>query len=99
MSTLSEFDAAVAAELPRVSTVEYNSHEICKHFAEKVRERLQSQYRIVPGKGGNGFAFVFGDSYPHEADENGNRFETFSAADAAAIKHLREMRERNKAKP
>jgi hypothetical protein len=34
------FDAAVSAELPRVSTLEYNSHEICKHFAGEVRKRL-----------------------------------------------------------
>lgn len=37
---LSAFDAAIAAELPRVSHLEYDSHEICKHFAGKVRERL-----------------------------------------------------------
>lgn len=38
--TLAAFDAAVAAELPRVSHVEYDSHEICKHFAAEVRKRL-----------------------------------------------------------
>jgi len=37
---VSAFDAAVAAELPKVSTLEYNSHEICKHFAERVRAAL-----------------------------------------------------------
>jgi hypothetical protein len=37
---LSAFDAAIAAELPRVSHVEYDSHEICKHFAAEVRKRL-----------------------------------------------------------
>lgn len=37
---LSVFDAALAAELPRVSHVEYDSHEICKHFAGKLRERI-----------------------------------------------------------
>jgi hypothetical protein len=37
---LSAFDAAVAAELPCVSVVPYNSHEICKWFAKNVRERL-----------------------------------------------------------
>lgn len=37
---VSQFDAAVAAELPLVSTVAYNSHEICKWFAENVRVRL-----------------------------------------------------------
>lgn len=36
------FDSAVAAELPLVSHVEYDSHEICKHFASKVRERMKS---------------------------------------------------------
>lgn len=39
-SSIAAFDAAVAAELPRVSHVEYDSHEICKHFAGKVRERI-----------------------------------------------------------
>lgn len=34
------FDEAVQAELPRVSHVQYDSHEICKHFASKVRERI-----------------------------------------------------------
>ena len=37
---LSAFDEAVAAELPCVSTLEYNSHEICKRFAKNIRERL-----------------------------------------------------------
>lgn len=37
---LSLFDAAVAAELPRVSHLEYDSHEICKQFAATLRERL-----------------------------------------------------------
>ena len=29
---LAAFDAAIDAELPRVSHIEYDSHEICKHF-------------------------------------------------------------------
>lgn len=37
---LSAFDAAVEAELPRVSSVPYNSHDICKWFAQKLRDRL-----------------------------------------------------------
>lgn len=37
---LDAFDKAVADELPRVSHLEYDSHEICKHFAAKVRERI-----------------------------------------------------------
>ena len=37
---VSVFDSAVAEELPRVSHIEYDSHEICKHFAGKVRERM-----------------------------------------------------------
>lgn len=37
---LAAFDKAVADELPRVSHVEYDSHEICKHFASKVRARI-----------------------------------------------------------
>lgn len=40
---LAGFDAAVAIELPCVSTVEYNSHEICKWFAGNVRARLATQ--------------------------------------------------------
>ena len=36
------FDKAIAEELPSVSHVQYDSHEICKHFASKVRERLTS---------------------------------------------------------
>jgi hypothetical protein len=39
-TALSAFDLAVATELPCVSTVEYNSHEICKWFAANVRKRL-----------------------------------------------------------
>lgn len=38
--TLQDFDDCVAEEVQRVSHIEYNSHEICKHFASKVRERL-----------------------------------------------------------
>lgn len=40
VTVLDAFDAAVATELPRVSHVEYDSHEICKHFAGEVRKRL-----------------------------------------------------------
>lgn len=40
MSELAAFDAAVAAELERVSHVPYDSHEICKHFADELRKRL-----------------------------------------------------------
>lgn len=51
-AVLDMFDAAVADELPRVSTVEYNSHEICKHFASKVRERILAAHPAEPaGKG------------------------------------------------
>lgn len=38
--TLPLFDAAVAAELPRVSHLHYDSHEICKHFAGKLRKQI-----------------------------------------------------------
>jgi hypothetical protein len=50
LSALAAFDAAIAAELPRVSHVEYDSHEICKHFASKVRERIAAleQLRVEP---------------------------------------------------
>lgn len=34
------FDSAVAAELPRVSHAEYDSHEVCKQFASRLRERI-----------------------------------------------------------
>lgn len=34
------FDVAVSEELPLVSHVHYDSHEICKHFAGEVRKRL-----------------------------------------------------------
>lgn len=34
------FDTAVDAELARVSHVEYDAHEICKHFAAELRKRL-----------------------------------------------------------
>jgi hypothetical protein len=34
------FDEVVAAELSKVSSVPYNSHEICKWFAENVRNAL-----------------------------------------------------------
>jgi hypothetical protein len=37
---LSAFDKAVDDELPCVSVVPYNSHEICKWFAGNVRQRL-----------------------------------------------------------
>lgn len=37
---LTAFDDAVAAEIQRVSHVEYDAHEICKHFAGEVRKRL-----------------------------------------------------------
>lgn len=34
------FDAAAAAEIERVSTLEYNAKEMCRYFALRVRERL-----------------------------------------------------------
>ena len=34
------FDACIAAELPRVSHVQYDSYEICKRFASEVRKRI-----------------------------------------------------------
>jgi hypothetical protein len=46
---LNAFDTAVSAELPRVSHLEYDSHEICKHFASKVRERLVSLAKSTGG--------------------------------------------------
>jgi hypothetical protein len=43
--TIESFDAAVEAELARVSHIEYDSHEICKHFASKLRKRLEPLLR------------------------------------------------------
>ena len=37
---LSAFDAAIAVELPRVSHLSYDSHEMCKHFAAQIRAAL-----------------------------------------------------------
>lgn len=39
-ATVAQFDAAVAAELPLVSHLAYDSHAICKKFAANVRGRL-----------------------------------------------------------
>jgi hypothetical protein len=44
------YDAAVEAELARVSHVEYDSHEICKHFALKLRDRLEPPLRSCAQK-------------------------------------------------
>lgn len=50
------FDAAVEQELPLVSHVEYDSHEICKHFAVNVRKAIAAAQPapVVP----DGFALV-----------------------------------------
>ena len=40
---LQQFDEAIAAQLPRVSHLQYDSHEICKHFAGEVRKQLEAQ--------------------------------------------------------
>lgn len=40
---LEQFDAAVEAELRRVSSVEYRSDKICEHFAGELRKRLIDQ--------------------------------------------------------
>lgn len=45
---LAAFDAAVTEELPRVSHVAYDSHEICKHFAGEVRKRIERQTGKIP---------------------------------------------------
>ena len=45
---LEAFDDAVSQELLRVSHVEYDSHEICKHFASKVRAILALRPERVP---------------------------------------------------
>ena len=46
------FDKAVAEELQNVSHVTYDSHEICKHFAGKVRSRLSALMGQTGGGGG-----------------------------------------------
>lgn len=46
-SLLRLFDAAIEAELPRVSHLQYDSHEICIHFAKKVRAAML-QYVKAP---------------------------------------------------
>lgn len=45
---LEAFDDAVSQELLRVSHVEYDSHEICKHFASKVRAIIALRPERVP---------------------------------------------------
>ena len=45
---LEAFDDAVSQELLSVSHVEYDSHEICKHFASKVRTILALRHVQVP---------------------------------------------------
>src|SRR5688572_6199662 len=51
---------------------------------------MSGKYRIIPSKGGLNFAYVFGSEYPIEAGDDGRPFETFSAAETAAIKALRD---------
>ena len=50
---LALFDVAVASELPRVSHIEYDSHEICKHFASEVRKRLLATPPSAQQEGGS----------------------------------------------
>ena len=45
---LSIFDAAIERELPRVSHVHYDSHEICKHFAGEVRKQIEALTSAPP---------------------------------------------------
>jgi len=37
---MTRFDAAIQDELEHVTHLEYDAHEICKHFAAKVRIRM-----------------------------------------------------------
>lgn len=46
--SLAAFDKAVAAELPCVSVVPYNSHDICEWFAKNVRERMAKDAAAAP---------------------------------------------------
>ena len=38
--SVKDYDQAISEEIKNVSHVQYDSHEICKHFASKVRSRL-----------------------------------------------------------
>lgn len=44
------FDLAVSAELPYINHLAYDSHEICKYFAENVRKRLAGSDEGKKGK-------------------------------------------------
>ena len=45
---LAVYDAAVEVEIKRISSVPYNSNEICRHFAGELRKRIASS---VPDAG------------------------------------------------
>lgn len=51
------FDAAVEQELPRVSHLAYDSQEICKHFASKLRAALTPQ-SVTPAPVGEPDGYV-----------------------------------------
>lgn len=48
----SAFDEAVAEELKSVTAIPFNSHDVCQHFASKLRERLipHAEVQKVPSK-------------------------------------------------
>ncbi|MNK14307.1 hypothetical protein D3C87_324110 [compost metagenome] len=43
LSILKAYDEAVFIELSRVRHTQYDSHEICKYFAENLRKRLTGE--------------------------------------------------------
>lgn len=46
--SLEEIDQAFAAEIERVSTLEYNSNTICRHFYGELRKRLEKPLPAPP---------------------------------------------------
>lgn len=51
---LASLDEAFAAEIQRVSHIEYDSHEICKHFYAELRAKfatLSAQHPQTPSRG------------------------------------------------
>lgn len=66
-NVLALFDAAVAAELPKVSELEYNSNSICRMFAADLRKHIAALSSA--GAEQEGWVMV-----PIEVAENARRF-------------------------
>lgn len=45
-------DSAFEIEIQRVSTLEFNSNEICRHFYGELRKRILATAPTLPGAGG-----------------------------------------------